>query len=181
MRAARTLLLTATLLLLPLAAHAGLTGGVGVGVGAPFGDLAEGVGAGLALDAALGYELPIPLLRVCPELAASWLTFGADASGEADHEIRIVGGGLRVGTPGPISGVGFAHLGYGWLEGEGSDYVLQRSGLSWELGLGAELTMSPLFDVGVFAAYQRLRFDANANDHDFDTEHWVKFGVSLRY
>ncbi len=160
-------------------AAAGPVAGLGVYYGLPVGEPVEDLEPGWGFEARLGYALPIPTLRLVPEVAADYVHLPNELEANPEHRIRTLKGGLRVGFGAPLRPSLWVHGGYGWIDGEADDMILSKSGLVFDAGAALDFTATPWLNVGVYAGVANLRYDANRNDKDWEWERWVKVGLQL--
>jgi len=167
------------LLLAPQAeAKIGLRVGLGLDFGAPLGERGQEVSTGLGATLNVGYVLRFGQLELVPELSLRFIEFGADPPGEgdADHNTFQVMGGARVGWGEWIVPQVFVHLGYGQVEGMGSDYSLFHSGFTLEAGAGVDLALLSWMRVGASGSYCSV-FPQNAG-HDTPYQ-WIAVGAHV--
>jgi hypothetical protein len=50
----------------------------------------------------------------------------------------------------------YGHIGYTDLAGEGTDYTIGITGMSWDAGLALDITLIPVVDFGIHAGYVTL-------------------------
>jgi hypothetical protein len=105
--------------------------------------LEEGGGGGIRL----GSELDLVLVSLIPELSVDYHSFGgrADANvitGKLGGRIRF----LKILEPGI-----FSHLGVGHIAGD-DDFT----GVAFDAGVTLDLTLLPLIDLGLHAAWNRV-------------------------
>jgi hypothetical protein len=123
----------------------------------------SGVDPGKGLALRYGYKLDLVVLSITPEVGGGAYWFGGVA------EPRLLAGSLggRVAFGKVLEPGIFAHVGYGSLK------VLDesRSGPTVDAGLTLDLTIIPLVDLGVHAAYDAVLIK------DSDAFDWVRVGV----
>jgi hypothetical protein len=122
---------------------------------------------GPSVSLRLGYRLPVPVLYVSGEILGSWQNFPQD---EAPQRVLSGRAGIRAGFDAAIAVKLFGHIGYSNLAGEGSDFVVEADGLSWDAGLALDFTLLPVIDFGVHGAYVTLM-------NDNGDINWVEAGV----
>jgi len=158
-------------------AHAEWRLGVGLTTGFDTGELAvETGGAALGASGRLGYGIDLPLVELVPELTVSYLRFPGGGDGEAAQAISSArfGARLELGTP-VLSPAVYGHVGHSSLAGEGSDYILDRSGRSYDVGVALDLTLIPSTRVGLHATYNGLRADED------DELVWTEVGAHVAF
>jgi hypothetical protein len=121
--------------------------------------------AGPAVALRLGYTFKGPMIRLTPE---GKLAFESPGTPNA----FAVLGGARLNVFEVLSPAVFAHAG---------GMVGDIRGFVWDAGLGLDLTIIPLLDVGVYGAYYRtggasLNF-GDASLATRDSYSWLQFGV----
>jgi len=112
----------------------------------------------------VGYTLGIPLLAITPEAKLGFQSPGTPNAFSAQ-------GGVRVNFSEGLSPAVFAHAG---------GLVGDLHGFVWDAGVGLDLTLLPLVDIGVFGAYYRVQkagFADGRVDIDAPNWHWIQFGV----
>jgi hypothetical protein len=124
-----------------------------------------GIGKGTGGALRFGQELDLIAVSLTGELGVSYHTF----SGELDpsHYGGFVGGRLGFGKI--LEPSIYAHVGVGRLNLDAID--VHDTGPEFEFGLALDLTVLPLIDIGVHAAYDLQKLDGGAN---FD---WYKVGA----
>jgi hypothetical protein len=163
-RAACAVLLTAFALALPAAtARADLQIGFDLDYALPIDSSVDG-GGGFALR--LGQQLHVPAIALTPEIAFAYHSY----AGSGDPATYRGVGGLRLGFGeifrlGPYFHVGLGHIDFD-LPGDPSD-----TGFTYDVGAFFDLTLLPLFNVGVHGAYNELR------NSDLPTFQWATFGA----
>ncbi len=167
--------LTAVVLCAPAQeATAGTLLGLDLGLAVDTGDLpVDPGGPGPAVAVRFGYELPIPVVRIVPEAQLGYASFSADdKNGNPTQQILTGRAGLRLGIGGVIGPALFAHVGFGDISGEGSDFVIEKSGLSYDVGLSVDFTLLPLLNLGIHGAWNALE-----EDDPKATFQWLDFGI----
>lgn len=143
--------------LTPAEARAGLSIGAEAGPSILVGGTPNNGSTGFGFAGRLGYALPIPLLKLTPELKVAYdhlpVTFGAP---NVDSIRAMAGARVTIGAL--LSPIAFAHVGYGHLSSP-SD-----SGLAYDLGAGLDFTLLPFIDLGVFASFNRLAINGSNID-----------------
>lgn len=159
-------------------AHADWRLGVGVTTGLDTGSLAIEPGDGAAMGATgrLGYSIDLPLVDLVPELAVSYVRFPGDELGNAPQAITSTrfGARLELGIP-VLSPAVYGHVGYASLAGEGGDYVLDRSGWSYDVGAALDLTVISEVRIGVHATYNAMQPDQK------DELTWTEVGAHVAF
>lgn len=157
----------------PRDADAKLLFGADAGVTVALGDWSvKPDGPGFEGRLRLGYQLPVPVIRIVPEILGSYATFPADDVGNASQTGLSGRGGLRVGIGGLIGPALFAHVGYSRVHGEASDYTVTTSGLSYDVGLSVDFTLIPLLNIGVHGGY-------NVVTEENKSAQWIDAGVHV--
>lgn len=129
---------------------------------------AETSGPGTSVDIILGYQAPIPVVRIIPELQLGYSDFPAapDAPEQAIYTGRIGG---RVGLGGLIGPSVFGHAGYGTLDS--SDQVA-LDGFTYDAGFALDTTILPLVNLGAHASLNGIQ------DRDADAmRRWYEIGL----
>ena len=183
--AAALLIATVAALSAPDEARAGdLILGAEASYGAPSGDWAETTSGGAGLQLRLGYALPVPGIRLIPEVLGMQQEFGTlsdpqtPAAGDVTGYSAFIGAaGLRVGLEGPISPAVFGHYGFGELESVASG--VQQEGTYYDVGAALDLTILPLVNVGVHGSYHVLEIDTDAARAPVAENAWTSFGAHL--
>lgn len=178
-RAAVVLLALVATLSVASAAEAGVAVGLGSYWAGPLAEAADTQGSGFGLQARAGYALPLLPVRLVPEVGALLLELPALDSSNPEHRVRAFTGGLRAGVGSPLRLSVWAHAGHGWLDGTGSDTVLNRRGLLLDAGVALDFVALPWLSAGLFGGASGLRYDAHSNDHDWDWERWVRVGAQV--
>ncbi len=158
-------------------AHADWRLGVGLTTGLDTGELAiDPGGPAFGAGGHLGYVIDLPLVDVVPELAVSYVRFPGDEIGNAPQAITSTrfGARLELGIP-VLSPAVYGHGGYASLAGEGSDYILERSGWSYDVGAALDLTVIPAMRVGVHATYNAMLPDEK------DEVTWTEVGAHVAF
>lgn len=114
-----------------------------------------GIGHGTGGQLRFGQQLDLVAVSLTGELGVSYHTF--DGPGDPSHYSGFVGGRLGFGKI--LEPSIFAHVGYGRL----NVYDEHDSGPVFDLGLALDLTVLPLLDIGVHAAYDFQRLDTGNN------------------
>lgn len=97
----------------------------------------------------IGTELDLLLVTLIPELTVDYHTFAGDADSDITSVTGKVGGRIRflkILEPGI-----FSHLGVGHLGGDAD-----HTGVAFDAGVTLDLTILPLIDLGIHAAYNRV-------------------------
>lgn len=166
-------------------AHA--KGGVFVGVdangGFNVGELsADGLGLGANLR--VGYDLPVPLLKLAPELQFNYMGFSLDLEDTqnvtdtaATANMRALSGraGLRVGYSAIVGGALYAHVGYGTAMTRGDDIDVNQAGLSYDVGLAFDVSV-PLVTFGLHGGFNSL---LPSDAPDADPINWIDVGLHV--
>lgn len=144
------------------AADAQFVGGAGPNLAIPLGETADGTSLGWGFKGRVGYELPNPFFDLSFDLIGGWASLPADPPdiGNADLNITQIMAGVRIGMGLLISPSVFAAGGYGWVSGEGSDYVLDHSGFTVVVGAGLDYSVIPLLDIGLIVGYNQVLTDS---------------------
>ena len=121
-------------------------------------------GGGFAVR--IGQQVHVPAVTLTPEIVFAYHSY----AGSGDPATYRGVGGLRLGF-GEIFRLGpFAHLGVGHIDfdlpGDPSD-----TAFTYDVGAFFDLTILPLFNVGVHGAYNELR------SSDLATFQWMAFGA----
>ena len=154
-------------------ARAGVLLGVDLNLGLDTGDLpidSGGIAPGASLR--LGYELPLPVVRIIPEAQLGFSQFTEDDQGNPTQSVLVGRAGVRVGIGGVIGPALYAHVGYARIDGEGSDFVVQSSGLSYDAGLSVDFTLLPIINLGVHGG-----INAIVDDGREKTFQWFDIGI----
>lgn len=99
----------------------------------------------------IGTQLNLPLITLIPELTFDYHNYNARTPGDADITAGKIGGRIRFLTilePGV-----FAHIGIGHV---GGDSLFSHTGLALDTGITLDLTIVPLVDFGLHAAWNRV-------------------------
>jgi len=163
----------------PSVARADITLAAEARYGTPVGAWTAEPGGGTGTELRLGASLGVPGLLVMPELVAFQHTFDATGGHETQYDAYRLGAGLRVGMGAVVRPSVFAHLGYGWLEGTGSDYVIHEDGMTMDLGCALDLTVLPLVDFGISASYVVLSHRDSPNPSLPADNAWVTAGAHV--
>jgi len=119
--------------------------------------------AGVSMAARLGYMFGGPIVRLTPEAKFGFESPGADA-----FSIR---GGARVNFLAGISPAVFAHVG---------GLVGDMDGMIWDVGVGLDLVVLPLVDIGIFGAYNQVgngTFHFASTSYQSSNWDWLQFGA----
>ncbi len=159
-------------------AHADWRVGVGLTTGFDTGELVVEPGDGTPMGATgrLGYAIDLPLIDLVPEITVSYLRFPGDDVGNAPQALSSTrfGARLELGIP-VLSPAVYGHIGYASLSGEGGDYVLDRSGWSYDVGAALDFTLIPATRIGVHATYNVLQPDQR------DELTWTEVGAHIAF
>ncbi len=139
-------------------AHAEWQLGLGLATGIDTGELVlDSGGLAAGVSGRLGYNVDLLAGNVVPEFEAGYLRFPGDDEGNAPQAITTARLGLRleVGIP-FLSPAVYGHFGHASLEGEGTDYLVQRSGWSYDVGGALDLTIFPEVRIGVHGTWNAL-------------------------
>lgn len=126
-----------------------------------------GIGKGTGGALRFGQKLDLIAASLTGELGVSYHTF--DGALDPTHYSGFVGGRLGFGKI--IEPSIFAHVGVGRLNLEVAGEDVHDTGPAFDFGLALDLTVLPLIDLGVHAAYDLLLLD---NDAKFD---WYRVGA----
>jgi hypothetical protein len=126
-------------------------------------DIGSGTGGALRF----GYEVDLIAVSLTAEVGASYHTFTGDL--DPSHYEGFVGARLAFGKI--IEPSIFAHAGIGRLNLDAVD--VHDTGPEFDVGLALDLTVLPLLDVGVHAAYDFQKLDSGDN---FD---WYRVGAHV--
>jgi hypothetical protein len=124
-----------------------------------------GIDSGMGGAVRFGREYDIVILSLTPEFMGSFHQFSG--SGSPRQFAGMAGGKAAIGKivePGV-----FAHVGVGHADLPGDDLT----GLALDLGVALDLTLVPIVDVGVHAAYDALTW---RDERNFD---WYRLGAHL--
>jgi hypothetical protein len=119
---------------------------------------------GLGVAARLGYTLDSGWIALTPEGKIGFQSPGTPNS-------FALLGGARLNLFKGLSPAVFAHA--GGLTGELSGFV-------WDVGVGLDLTLSPVVDVGIFGSYSQVgnaSFSSTRFDYESTDWQWVQFGA----
>lgn len=119
---------------------------------------------GLGVAARLGYTFDAPMIAITPEAKLGFQSPGTPNS-------FALLGGARLNLFEGLSPAVFAHV--GGLTGELSGFV-------WDVGVGLDLTLFPVVDVGIFGTYSQVgnaSFSSNRFDYESTDWQWVQFGA----
>jgi len=124
----------------------------------------EGVSGGTGAALRFGYKLNLAILSITPEIGGAGSWFG----GPADSKLYQGFLGGRVSFLKGIEPGVFAHVGYGSIK------VLDesRGGTTIDAGVALDITLLPIVDLGIHAAYDSM-FVKDA-DKAFD---WYRVGA----
>lgn len=150
---------------------------VGPGLVIPLGEIADGTSMGWSVKGYAGYELPIPVVSAAAIVTGGYSMIPTDPPdiGNADLNIYQVMAGARLGMGGFIQPSVTLAVGYGWVKGEGSDFVLDHDGVSFLAGAALEFTGVPLFDIGLHTDYNQIHY-ADGGGVDYQ---WFDVGLTL--
>jgi catechol 2,3-dioxygenase-like lactoylglutathione lyase family enzyme len=124
-----------------------------------------GVDSGGGAAVRFGYEIPLVLVFVTPEIGGSYHFFGGD---EAPGASRFFAGG-RFGVGQIVRPGVYAHAGYGHVAfGNGSF----RSGATYDAGVFLDFTLLPVLDLGIHGAYTSITASSGKPEND-----WFVAGV----
>lgn len=138
-------------------AHADPYLGLDVGAAVPIPDTFDvEPTAGPVVGIRLGYRLPVPVLYLSAEALGAWKNF---PHSESPQRVLSGRGGLRLGIDALLAVKLYGHVGYTDLKGEGTDYIVQAQGMSWDAGLAIDLTFIPVIDIGIHGGYVTLMDD----------------------
>ena len=125
-------------------------------------------GGGFGIRA--GLQLHVPLLVITPEVGFTY--HGFDGTGEPSVTRGILG--MRLGL-GEIFRFGVAgHVGLAHLSADVIGPDPSHTGFAYDAGLFFDLTLLPLFDIGVHAVYNHL-----TEDELKPSFAWLTFGAHL--
>ena len=136
-------------------------------------DLPEHEGAGIGYAGRIGFEIPLPVLKIIPEVRVSYTDFGEPDTRAteriplpADVSVLRVTGGARVGFGEVIRPTVFAHVGYGNLALDvAREFIvddtpdLDEAAFTWDAGVAFDVVALPFLDVGIHGAYNSLEID----------------------
>jgi len=120
--------------------------------------------SGPAVAGRLGYELPVPLLHVVPEIGFQYARYN-----NAKAYRGFAGGRVGIGVVLQL-GV-YAHIGLGKIEYDGIKPATDTT-LNYDGGLYLDFTALPLVDIGVHAGVGRFE-----NREDRDPLQWLALGA----
>jgi hypothetical protein len=155
----------AALVLLPMTASASSGTRLALDLDYAGGIDEPGIGRGTGGALRFGQKMDLVALSLTGELGLSYHTF--DGSLDPSHYSGFVGGRLGFGKiiePSIYAHVGVGRLNLGELDAH-------DTGPAFDFGLALDLTVLPLIDVGVHAAYDLLLLDDDAH---FD---WYRVGA----
>jgi hypothetical protein len=156
----RHLIPIATVLLMlavPDDARADVLVGADAGAAIAIGDWSvDPGGPGFDARIRLGYELPVPVVRLVAEVLGGYTAFPADDAGNAPQNALTGRAGARIGIGGVIGPMLYGHVGYTYLHGEASDYDVTTAGMSYDAGLAVDFTLLPLLNVGIHGGYNAV-------------------------
>lgn len=164
MRALHRVLLAAAVLLLPGVASAEWQLAVDANAIFPTGELDNGTGFGM--DGRLGYILPIPGYLV-PEVEVGFVDFAEPDNNDPSVSAWRALAGVRLGVGTILRPHVFGHIGYGNISVEepnddffdGRNPLTDDSAFAWDAGVGIDVTILPILDIGVQGAYNRVETD----------------------
>ena len=155
--------------LAPNPARADFMVGIDVDGVEPFED---GAAFGGGFGVRLGTQLHLPLLALTPELAFTYARFGDDY-GPSIYR-GMVGGRVAIGE---IFRVGvYGHIGLGRFDLEVDDVDPSGSDVTYDVGLSLDLTVLPILNLGVHAAYNRFGEDDERDDFE-----WMTTGAHVEF
>ena len=130
----------------------------------------DGAAFGGGFGVRLGAQLHVPLLALTPELAFTYAQFGDDY-GPSIYR-GMIGGRVAIGE---IIRIGvYGHIGLGSFNLDLDDEDPSGSDVTYDLGLALDLTVIPILNLGVHAAYNRF-----GEDDDRDSFEWLTTGAHV--
>ncbi len=180
----KRLLAVCSLVTLVISTHSVQAGpyvGIEAGGAVPMGDSAEDLELGPTFGGRVGYAIALPLIRVIPEIAFTYTISNYDPLvNESDGETTwTVAAGGRIGIGTGIVPYLFAHIGWGSLSAEGSDWVKDDSGATYDVGAALNLEMLPLANIGIFVSYQHMSHSEINNTALPTSNQWFRFGAQI--
>lgn len=156
--------LTLGCLLPARSAHADLE--LGADLGGAYSLDGDNSAGGGSFGLRLGNRVKLPLLMLAAELRAGLDTYGGDRS----TDVYTGMGGLRLGVGEVLRPSLFVHAGVGHVVREATLLLpeAKKTGFALDAGAALDLTLLPLIDLGVHAAYGVI--DAAGYD-------WIRAGV----
>jgi hypothetical protein len=118
----------------------------------------------MGVAARAGYTFSSPLITFTPEAKLGFQSPGTPNA-------FIMSGGARLNFFKGLSPAIFAHA--GGLVGDISGFV-------WDAGVGLDLTVIPVFDIGIFCSYTQVghaQFTGHRFDYESSNWQWVQFGA----
>ncbi len=167
----RLLILIPTAAVLMLTAQTGHAG-MAVGADAKLGILTDksedSTGLGFGFDLKLGYNADVLFLVVQPEAMFSMMHFdGDDDPHNSGNIVRGMIGGL-VGIDLGLMPFIYAHMGFGRFNRD-EPIDASESGFTYDVGLGLDLTILPILNLGVSFGFSHLAAEDDAT--------WIDMGV----
>ena len=116
-------------------------------------DTDEDPSVGMEVGGFLGYGLDLTVIAFVPEIG---FTYGTFADTYERDLLRLLGG-ARLTLPGAVLQWSLvAHIGYGTSNGVDVDAVLDRSGLTFDVGGALDITLLPIVFFGAHLDYGAL-------------------------
>lgn len=116
----------------------------------------------------LGQHIHFPMLALTPELGFTYAGFGGDFGPKVYRGVA----GLRIGVGEILRPGVYAHLGVGRMELDTPGPDFSHTAFTYDAGGFIDLTLLPVLNIGVHAAYNRL----NGSDTG-DAFEWATVGA----
>ncbi len=140
---------------------------------------------GLGANLRLGWQEDfIPVLRLAPELQVNYMGFAIESvgSGATDtaqnsrQRLLSARAGARVGFDFLVGGSLYSHIGYGFVDTQGTWAFKDNDGLSFDAGIAIDFTAIPFVNLGLHAGYNALFPGSNP---DADPINWLDIGAHV--
>jgi hypothetical protein len=124
----------------------------------------------------LSQGTPLPIGTAALEGAVDYYRFPMTESEETASLYRVVAG-LRLGLDLPFAPTVFAHVGYGSLDARSLLIDASAEGLSWDVGLAADVLSSDDIGLGLHVAYKSISEYEQSEAAGGGTMGWLGIGL----
>ena len=181
MRRIVSVFILVTVLTLPASTRADdILFGVEAGLAIPVGDWSDNIAVGPDVGLRAGYSFSVPGVRIVIEAMYNWVMNPYDQETDSDgHASWALTGGARVCFGSAFVTYLFAHIGWGVIEAEGSDWVYHDDGLVIDIGVALNFESVPYVNFGIWAAFRHLEHSEVSNTALPTSNQWFCLGVQV--